>query len=152
MSSLRSFVRNLIRMASALLARFIHVWRFLVLCLRPAPALAADNFFLHKQLAQYQERQVKSRRASDAMRVALVWLSHFFDWRTAFVIVQPATLIRWHRKGFRLMWCWQTRPGRPVLPRELRALIHRMAQENPTWGQKRIANERLLKQRTSWVS
>ena len=134
MSSLRSFVRNLIQMASTLLALFIDVWRFLVLCLWLAAALAAENLFLRKQLAQYQERQVKPRRASDAIRVALVWLSHFFDWRTALVIVQPATLIRWRRKDFRLMWRWKSRPGQPVLPKELRALIHRMAQENPTWG------------------
>ena len=134
MSSLRSFVRNLIQMASTLLALFIDVWRFLVLCLWLAAALAAENLFLRKQLAQYQERQVKPRRASDAIRVALVWLSHFFDWRIALVIVQPATLIRWRRKDFRLMWRWKSRPGQPVLPKELRALIHRMAQENPTWG------------------
>ena len=102
--------------------------RFLCLCLRPSPALAAENLFLRKQLAQYQERQVKPRRASDAIRVAPVWLSHFFDWRPALVIVQPVTLIRWHRKSFRLMWRWKSRPGRPVLPKELRALIHRMAQ------------------------
>ena len=95
------------------------VWCFLVLCLRPAPALAAENFFLRKQLTQYQERQVKPRRASDAIRVALVWLSRFFDWRTALVIVQPATLIRCHCNGFRLMWRWKSRPGRPVLPKEL---------------------------------
>lgn len=111
MSSLRSFVRNLIQMASTLLSLFIDVWRFLVLCLRPAPTLAAENFFLRKQLTQYQERQVKPRRASDAIRVALVWLSHFFDWRTALVIVQLATLIRWHRKSFRLMWRWKSRLG-----------------------------------------
>lgn len=134
MSSLRSYIRNLIQMASTLLSLFIDIWRFLVLCLRLAPALAAENFFLRKQLAQYQERQVKPRRASDAIRVALVWLSHFFDWRTALVVVQPATLIRWHRKGCRLMWRGKSSPGRPVWPKKLRALIHRMAQENPTWG------------------
>ena len=113
MSSLRSFVRNLIQMASTLLALFIDVWRFLVLCLWLAAALAAENLFLRKLLAQYQERQVKPRRTSDAIRVALVWLSHFFDWRIALVIVQPATLIRWRRKDFRLMWRWKSRPGQP---------------------------------------
>jgi len=56
---------------------------FLVLCLRPAPALAAENLFLRKQLAQYQERQIKPRRANDATRIALVWLSWLFDWRRA---------------------------------------------------------------------
>ena len=54
-----------------------------VLCLRLAPALAAANLFLRKQLAQYQERQIKPRRTNDATRIALVWLSWLFDWRRA---------------------------------------------------------------------
>jgi transposase InsO family protein len=119
--------------------------RFLLLCLRPSPTLAAENFFLRKQLALYQERHVKPRRATNATRLALVWLSRFFDWRAALVIVKPTTLLRWHRQGFRLFWHWQSKPGRPALPRDLQALIRRMALENPTWGQERIANELLLK-------
>ena len=61
------------------------------------------------------------------------------------MIVKPVTLIRWHRQGFRLFWRWKSKPGRPPLPRDLQALIRRMALENPTWGQERIANELLLK-------
>jgi putative transposase len=68
-----------------------------------------------------------------------------FDWRQALVIVQPATLIRWHRQGFRLFWRWKSTPGRPPLPADLQALIRRMAWDNPTWGEERIANELLLK-------
>jgi putative transposase len=75
----------------------------------------------------------------------LVWLARWFDWRRALVIVQPATLIRWHRQGFRLFWRWKSRPGRPPIPADLQALIRRMARENPTWGQERIANELLIK-------
>jgi hypothetical protein len=59
--------------------------------------------------------------------------------------VQPATFLRWHRQGFRLVWRWKSRPGRPRIPRELQTLIHQMARDNPTWGQERIANELLLK-------
>ena len=55
---------------------------------------------------------------------------------------KPETLIRWHRKGFRLFWRWKSRPmGRPGLPKDIQALIHQMASENPTWGQEHIANE-----------
>jgi putative transposase len=61
------------------------------------------------------------------------------------VIVQPQTFIRWHRQGFRVFWRWKSRPGRPPIPADLRALIRRMARENPTWGQERIANELWLK-------
>src|SRR5215471_561231 len=109
------------------------------------PALAAENLFLRKQLALYQDRHTKPRRATNAIRMSLVGLSRLFDWRQALVIVQPATLIRWHRKSCRLFWRWQSCPGRPRIPAELQALIRQMAQDNPTWGQERIANELLLK-------
>ena len=141
----RSFMHNLGEMTYTLLVFLLDAARFLVLCLRPEPALAAENLFLRKQLAQYQERQVKPRRANDATRIALIWLSRFFDWRRVLVIVKPVTLLRWHRQGFRLFWRWQTTPGRPPLPRDLQAIIRRMALENPTWGQERITNELLLK-------
>jgi transposase InsO family protein len=121
------------------------VGRFLFLCLRPSPALAAENLFLRKQLALYQEHRATPRRATNAIRMSLVWLSGLFAWRQALVIVQPATLIRWHRQGFQLFWRWKSKPGRPRIPVELQALIRQMARDNPTWGQERIANELLLK-------
>jgi transposase InsO family protein len=119
--------------------------RFLHLCLRPAPVLAAENLFLRKQLALYQERHVKPRRVTNATRLTLTWLAGWFDWLQALVIVQPATLLRWHQQGFRLFWRWKSRPGRPPIPPELQVLIRRMAHDNPTWGEERIANELLLK-------
>jgi transposase InsO family protein len=119
--------------------------RYVGLCLRPSPTLAAENLFLRKQLALYQERQIKPRRATNVTRIALVWLGQWFDWRCALGIVKPETFIGWHRQGFRLLWRWKSRPGRPALPKDLRALIRRMALENPTWGQARIANELMLK-------
>jgi transposase InsO family protein len=141
----RSLICHFSTMTYTLLAVLCGAARFLMLCLRPEPALAAENLFLRKQLAQYQERQVKPRRVNGATRIVLVWLSRFFDWRRVLVIVQPATLIRWHRQGFRWFWRWKSKPGRPALPKDLQALIRRMALENPTWGQERIANELLLK-------
>lgn len=112
---------------------------------RPSRSLAAENLFLRKQLALFQERDMKPRRADDGTRAALVWLSKAFNWRDALVIVKPVTLIGWHRKGFRLFWRLKSRAGRPALPRELKALIRRMAEENLTWGEERIANELMLK-------
>jgi putative transposase len=55
------------------------------------------------------------------------------------------TVIRWHRAGWRLLWRYKSRPGRPPIPLELRQLIRRMAMENFLWGEERIANELLLK-------
>ena len=65
----------------------------------------------------------------------MVILGRMFSWRDALVNVQPDTFIRWHRKGFRLLWRWKSRPvGRPRIPKDLRRLIQEMAAENPTWG------------------
>ena len=88
----RSIILHLGAMTYILLAVLCDAVRFLMLCLRPSPTMAAEDLFLRKQLAQYQERQVKPRRANDATRIVLVWLSRFFDWRKALVIIQPATL------------------------------------------------------------
>jgi hypothetical protein len=60
-------------------------------------------------------------------------------------VVQPATILRWHRSGFRAYWRWKSRarPGRPRVERELRDLIRRMSEENPLWGAPRIHGELL---------
>ena len=109
-------------------------------------ALAAENLFLRKQLAMFQERDVRPHRAEDSARWLIAHLSRLFDWRSAPVVVQPDTLIRWHRKGFRLFWRWKSKPvGRPALPKNLQELIRTMAAENPTWGEEHIANELKLK-------
>jgi putative transposase len=115
--------RHLNQLASMMLTLLVDTCRFLRLCLRPPPALAAENLYLRKQLALYAERQVKSRRATNATRLAMVWLSHWFDWRSALRIVKPETFMCWHRQGFRLFWRWKSKPGRPQIPAELRALI-----------------------------
>jgi putative transposase len=73
------------------------------------------------------------------------FLSRLFDWRDALVVVRPETMIRWHRAGWRLFWRMKSRPGRPPIPRKVQTLIRRMANENPSWGEERIANELLLK-------
>ena len=116
-----------------------------VLSLRPRRSVEAENLFLRRELALYQERGVKPRRVDAATRVSLALLSRLFDWRDALVVVRPETLIRWHRAGWRLFWRVKSRPGRPPIPLELRQLIRRMATENPLWGEERIANELLLK-------
>ena len=68
--------------------------------MRSRRALAAENLFLRKQLALFQERKVKPRTADDATRWIMATLSRLFAWRDALWNVKPDTLIRWHRKGF----------------------------------------------------
>ena len=65
-------------------------------------------------------------------------------WQSALAIVQPETVIRWHRLGFKLFWTLKSRAGksgRPKISKELRKLIRRMSRENPTWGAPRILSE-----------
>ena len=81
----------------------------LVLVSRSRRALAAENLFLRKQLALFQERKVKPHRADDSTRLLMVILGRMFSWRDALVNVKPDTFIRWHRKGFRLLWRWKSR-------------------------------------------
>jgi putative transposase len=107
--------------------------------------LSAEVLFLRKQLAFYREHQVQPRKLTDAARFSLVLWSRLFNWRAALMIVKPETLIGWHRKGFKLFWRWKSRLGRPRIPENLRQLIVRMVQDNPTWGEERIAAELSVK-------
>jgi putative transposase len=64
-------------------------------------------------------------------------MSWLIDWRRVLVVVKPDTLIRWHRKGFKLFCQWKSRQrGRPRLPADVRQLIAEMALANRTWGEK----------------
>jgi hypothetical protein len=119
--------------------------RWCGLVLRSQRSIEAENLFLRRQLALYVERGVKPRRVDQFSRIALALLSRFFNWRDVLVVVRPQTLIRWHRAGWKLFWRLKSRSGRPPIPIELQALIRRMANENPSWGEERIANELLLK-------
>src|SRR5205085_9367145 len=120
--------------------------QFALSMLQPRGQLAAENLFLRKQLALCLERQVKPRRPDDATRLTLVALSRLIDWRPLLTVVKPETLIRWHRKGFRMFWRWKSRaPGRPRIPADVQRLIATMAAANRTWGEERIANELRLK-------
>ena len=68
-------------------------------------------------------------------------------WKRPLILVTPRTVIGWHRTGFRLYWKWLSRAkqmgGRKPVTKEVRALILRMAAENPTWGAPRIHGELL---------
>jgi hypothetical protein len=59
------------------------------------------------------------------------------------MLVKPATVIQWHRQGFRLYWRWRSRSGRPSVDREVRKLIREMSGANPLWGAPRIHGELL---------
>ena len=116
-----------------------------ILLFRSTHAVQAENLFLRRQLALFKERSVQPRRIDAATRISLAILARLCEWQDALFVVQPKTMIRWQRAGWRLFWRWKCRPGRPRIPVELRALIRRTAGENPRWGEERIANELLVK-------
>ena len=90
-------------------------------------------------------RQGQSRpRLTNSDRCFFVVLYRLFpSILDAMQIIQPETLVRWHRSGFRFYWRWKSRHhiGRPKIDVELRALIKRMNDENPLWGAPRIHGE-----------
>jgi hypothetical protein len=107
--------------------------QWLALGMRSHTRLAAENLFLRKQLAFYVERRIKPRRLDDATRLTLGVLARFIEWRGLLTVVQPETLVRWHRQGFRLFWRWKSRRrGRPPIPEHLQTLIAEMARANRT--------------------
>jgi putative transposase len=108
-------------------------------------ALSAEVLFLRKQLGFYQEHRIPPRKLTAAARFSLLLWSRFFHWREALMIVKPETLVGWHRQGFKLFWRWKSRFGRPRIPENLRQLIARLVQENPFWGEERIAAELAVK-------
>jgi putative transposase len=76
--------------------------------------------------------------------VLWAWLSpHWHGWRAALHVVQPATVLAWHRRGFRLFWTWKSRhrTGRPSVPHDVRALIREISMANSLWGAPRIHGE-----------
>jgi hypothetical protein len=145
MSRLSRTIRSLVPCACLLCTLISDAVWFLQLCLRSRAALAAENLFLRQQLTLYQERHIKPKHATNATRIAMVWLAQWFDWQPALAVVQPETFKRWRRQWWHLWWHGPSGPGRPPIPVELQALIRQMAHENLTWGQRRIANELRLK-------
>ncbi len=114
----------------------------LVAALRPRASLVVENLALRQQLAIHQ-RATPRPQLRPIDRMFWIALSRVWSrWSDALAIVKPETVIAWHRRGYARFWAWKSRRvGRPPLADEIVALIERMAQENPTWSRRRIANE-----------
>jgi len=104
--------------------------------------LVVENALLRQQLIVLK-RQVKRSQLTDSDRFSLVFLSHFTKfWKQSLHIVQPETLLRWHRELFRIYWRRKSQ-GKPKISPETVALIEKMAGENHLWGAERIRGELL---------
>ena len=118
---------------------------FISAAFRPRRDLLLENLALRQQLAILASRHPQPRLAA-LDRVFWVLLRRFWSgWKQSLLIVQPETVVRWHRAGFKLYWKWisrrRARPGRKPTSKELRGLIFRLVAENPTWGAPRIHGE-----------
>ena len=105
--------------------------------------LVLENLALRHQLEVLQ-RNAKRPRLKPSDRALWAVLSRVLpDWRQHLSIVQPDTVIRWHRAGWRLYWRWKSNAGRgrPKVSVEVRTLIRRLSQENRLWGAPRIHGE-----------
>jgi putative transposase len=112
---------------------------------RTKAALVAENALLRQQLV-ILARPVKRPALTPADRSRLVLLARLArGWRAALLIVQPETLLRWHRQGFRLVWRAKSAAAskRPQATTETVAAIQRLATENRLWGAERIRGELL---------
>jgi hypothetical protein len=120
----------------------------LIACLRAAlmsrASLALENAALRQQLAVYLRTNQRARLRTEDRLFWVVLRRLWSDWTRALAIVKPATVISWHRRGFRMFWRRRSRSrahGRPRIPREHIAFIQRISGDHPEWGEDRIAEE-----------
>jgi putative transposase len=129
------FMLRLLRLLVVLSARSLYSRRDLVL----------ENLALRQQLAVLKRRHPRVQ-FSDCDRLFWTALLRLWSkWKQALVLVQPETVVRWHRAGFKLYWKWisrhRARASRRCVSREVKELIFRMVAENSTWGALRIHGE-----------
>jgi len=109
--------------------------------------LRIENLALRQQLALLTAKRPRPRMSA-VDRFFWVELRRIWPrWKELLVVIQPNTVVRWHRQGFRKYWTWKSRRrhvGRPGTTAEIRALARRMAAENPTWVAPRIHGELLM--------
>jgi transposase len=120
------------------------IGRALALACRGHHELVLENVALRQQLtAMKRTRKRPHFRRRD--RLFWVLLARMWrNWRTAMVLVQPDTVVRWHRDWLRRRWTRRSRPqpgGRPLINHQIRALVQEMATANPLWGAPRIHGE-----------
>ncbi|MGR9093404.1 MAG: integrase core domain-containing protein, partial [Gammaproteobacteria bacterium] len=111
---------------------------------RPRRELVLENLALRQQLEVFKHRYPHPRLKDTDRFFWILSRRVWSNWRCALHVVQPATVVRWHRQGFKYYWRWKSRGlGRPKLDPEIRARIRRMCLSNPTWGAPRIHGELL---------
>jgi hypothetical protein len=104
--------------------------------IRSRTSLELELVALRHQVTVLRRQRPGQLRRFSGDRLLWVWLYRIWPQvLNTMVLVKPATVIQWHRKGFRLYWRRRSRHlGRPSLNREVRDLIREMSQANPLWA------------------
>ena len=120
---------------------------FIVDLFKQRSRLEAENLFLRHQLNIALRRAPHRFRLRGSDRALFILITKLWpSLLGAAQVVQPETILRWHRAGFKVFWRWKSRKraGRPKIDRGLRDLIRRMSRENALWGASRIHGELLM--------
>src|ERR1700722_14379970 len=111
---------------------------------RSRAILELENLALRHQLHVLRRQRPGRPHLITIDRLLWVWFYRLWPrCLDTMVLVKPATVVQWHRQGFRLFWRWRSRSGRPSVDREVRDLIRQMSGANPLWGAPRIHGELL---------
>ena len=135
-----------IMVATTMRSLFVACFALIASTFRTRAALQAEILARRHQLAVFQKNGPRRLRLHRCDRLLWVlWYRFWSGWRRCLAMVQPDTVIRWHRKAF--AWHWTRKscrlPGRPEVAANIRDLIRRMSQANPLWGAPRIHGELL---------
>jgi hypothetical protein len=107
-----------------------------------------ENLALRQQPAVLRARHPQPRFSASDRLFWVILRRLWLGWKQALILVQPETVVRWHRAGFKVYWTWisrhRSRAGRTCVSRELRDLIFRMVAENRTWGAVPRQNSELI--------
>jgi putative transposase len=118
---------------------------FLIRIFGSRRGLLLENLALRQQLVVMKQRYPRPQLSASDKLFWVILRRLWPEWMLALILVQPETVVRWHRAGFKLYWKWisrrRVRAGRKCVSKELRELIFRMVAENSTWGAPRIHGE-----------
>src|SRR6476660_7510828 len=120
--------------------------RFIILVLAGHKEIALENAALRQQLTILKREQPRPKLRHRDRLFWIALMKIWKQWRTALVVVQPATVVSWQRRRFKQYWrklSQKNGPGRPKVSAEVRKLVRTMAAANPIWGAPRIHGELL---------
>jgi putative transposase len=127
-----------------MLMALLSVLRLMILVLTGHKQVVLENAALRQQVAILKRGIPRPKLRPRDRLFWLVLMRLWKEWKSALVIVQPDTVLSWHRNRFKRHWWKLSRPktsGRPQVPADLRKLVLKMARENPLWGAPRVHGE-----------